>query len=203
MNTATGIHTRPRTYRWLESDALARLNMAAHRDIGYSCAALILAYCLSGIALNHRDAWNPDFIISKHTVRIPHSYTRSDITPSTIGELSQLVGETRHRVFDFPTADQVKIYYENATLHLDLSTREGVYEKVSRRPLLYEVNALHLNRLAGWKWVSDLFAAILMILSLTGLFVLRGKYGMARRGKWLVAAGLLPPLLALLFFELG
>jgi hypothetical protein len=68
--------------------------------------------------------------------------------------------------------------------------------------VLYQVNALHLNRLKGWQWASDVFALILMTLSLTGLFVLRGKYGMARRGKWLVAAGMLPPLLALLLFEL-
>jgi hypothetical protein len=67
---------------------------------------------------------------------------------------------------------------------------------------LYQANALHLNRLKGWKWASDVFALILIILSLTGLFVLRGKHGMARRGKWLVAAGMLPPLLALLIFEL-
>jgi hypothetical protein len=67
---------------------------------------------------------------------------------------------------------------------------------------MYQVNALHLNRLKGWKWASDVFALILIVLSFTGLFVLRGMYGMARRGKWLIAVGMLPPLLALLLFEL-
>lgn len=82
------------------------------------------------------------------------------------------------------------------------ATGEGTYEKVSRRPLLYHVNALHLNRLKGWKWASDLFALTLTLLSVTGLFVLRGKYGLAKRGRWLVLAGLAPSVLALLIFEL-
>lgn len=34
-------------------------------------------------------------------------------------------GEDRYRVFDFPTRDQAKIYYDNATLHLLLSRQEG------------------------------------------------------------------------------
>ena len=67
---------------------------------------------------------------------------------------------------------------------------------------MYQVNVLHLNRLKGWKWASDAFAIILIVLSLTGLFVLRGKYGLGRRGRWFVLAGMIPPVLALLIFEL-
>ena len=140
-------------------------------------------------------------MISKRTISLPHSYEKAAVTQDVITELGKLVDEESYKVYDFPTSDQVKIYYDNASLHLNFSTGQGIYEKVSRRPVLYQTNALHLNRLKGWKWASDVFALILIILSLTGLFVLRGKHGMARRGKWLVAAGMLPPLLALLLFE--
>ena len=61
-------------------------------------------------------------------------------------------------MYDFPTSDQVKIYYDNASLHLNLLTGQGIYEKVSRRPVIYQANTLHLNRLQGWKWVADVFA---------------------------------------------
>ncbi|MDO8355214.1 MAG: PepSY-associated TM helix domain-containing protein [Nitrospirota bacterium] len=189
-------------FRWPEREALARFNLAAHRDIGYICASLILAYCVSGIALNHIGDWNPDFVISKRTISLPRSYEKTAITQEAISDFGTLVNEETYKVYDFPTPDQVKIYYDNASLHLNFSTGKGTYEKVARRPVLYQANALHLNRLKGWKWASDVFALILIILSLTGLFVLRGKHGMARRGKWLVAAGMLPPLLALLIFEL-
>jgi uncharacterized protein len=191
-----------RHMRWPGHDALARLNIAVHRDIGYTCTSLILAYCLSGVAVNHIGDWNPDFVISKQTVSLPNRYTKEAIAKEQITEFSQLVQEDDYKVYDFPTSDQVKIYYDNASLHLNLATGEGTYEKVSRRPLLYHVNALHLNRLKGWKWASDLFALILILLSVTGLFVLRGKYGLAQRGRWLVLAGLIPPVLALLIFEL-
>ncbi|MGE3153533.1 MAG: PepSY-associated TM helix domain-containing protein [Nitrospiraceae bacterium] len=187
---------------WPESDRLTRWNLVAHRDIGYACASLILAYCLSGIALNHIGDWNPDFVISKRMVLLPRPYTKEEITREHLAEFGRMVDENDYKVYDFPTSDQVKIYYDNASLHLHLGTGQGTYEKVSRRPVLYEANVLHLNRLKGWKWASDVFALILIVLSVTGLFVLRGKYGLARRGKWLVAAGMLPPLLALLLFEL-
>ena len=189
-------------FHWPQRDTLSRLNMALHRDIGYACASLILAYCLSGIALNHIGDWNPDFVISKQPISLPHPFTKEEITKERIAEFGQLVHEEDYKVYDFPTPDQVKIYYDNASLDLHFASGHGTYEKVSRRPLLYQVNALHLNRLKGWKWAADVFALILIILSFTGLFLLKGKYGMARRGKWLVAAGMLPPALALLLFEL-
>ncbi len=187
---------------WIDQDALARINVAVHRDLGYACASLILAYCLSGIAVNHIGDWNLDFVITKHAVSLPHPLAKEELTQARIVEFGRLVDEDTYKVYDFPTADQVKIYYDNASLHLHFTTGQGTYERVSRRPMLYQVNVLHLNRLKGWKWASDLFAIVLMILSVTGLFVLRGKYGLARRGRWLLLGGLLPPLFALLIFEL-
>ncbi|MCP9456583.1 MAG: PepSY-associated TM helix domain-containing protein [Nitrospira sp.] len=179
-----------------------KLNRAMYRDIGYACASLLLAYCLSGVAVNHIGDWNPDFVIMKQTVSLPHPLTKDEMTSEQIAEFGRLVHEDTYKVYDFPTADQVKIYYDNASLHVNLTTGEGTYEKVARRPLFYQVNTLHLNRLQGWKWVSDVFALALIILSLTGLFILKGKYGLARRGRWLVLAGLVPPMVALLIFEL-
>lgn len=187
---------------WPDREAWARLNLAAHRDIGYACASLILAYCLSGIALNHIGDWNPDFVVTKQPIALPHPLAKEEITPERIEEFGRLVNEDTYKVYDFPTADQVKIYFDNASLHLHFTTGQGTYEKVARRPLLYQLNALHLNRLKGWKWASDVFAIILIVLSLTGLFVLRGKHGLGRRGRWLVLAGMVPPLLALILFEL-
>lgn len=188
--------------RRIQWESLARLNVVAHRDIGYVCASLIIAYCLSGIALNHVNDWNPDFVITKRTVTLPSTYQRDQVTKAVIESFAPLVGEGDYKVYDFPTRDQVKIYYDNATLHVHFAAGEGHYEKIARRPLIYEMNALHLNRLKGWRWVSDVFALVLITLSASGLFVLRGKYGLAGRGKWLIAIGLLPPFIALLLFEL-
>jgi hypothetical protein len=74
-----------------------------------------------------------------------------------------------------------------------LRTGEGVYEEVRRRPIFYEANLLHRNSISGWKWASDVFAIALTLINLTGLLVLRGRYGFGGRGKWLTLAGALPP----------
>jgi hypothetical protein len=103
-------------------------------------------------------------------------------------------------VFDFPTNDQVKIYYKDASFHIYLDEKKGIYERVSKRHLFYEADVIHRNSLKGWKWISDIFAISLIVLTVTGLFVLKGKHGITGRGKWLIAAGFFPPLIAIIIY---
>lgn len=182
---------------------IRRLNIELHRDVGYFFSALIIAYCLSGLALNHIDEWNPDFIIEKKTITLPQSYTSKEVTTAVINEFGKLAREDHFKVYDFPTPDQVKIYYDNASLHINLTTKEGVYEKVARRPLFYQTNVLHRNSLKGWNWAADVFAIMLIFINVTGLFVLKGKHGITGRGKWLVAAGFLPPVIAMILHSMN
>lgn len=177
---------------------LRRLNIATHRDVGYFFSGLIIIYCLSGIALNHVDDWNPDFIIEKRTIHFTGRYNSAQVNKDNIGMFNKMVSEERYKVFDAPTSDQVKIYYDNASLHLNFSTNEGLYEKITKRPVLYQANVLHRNSLKGWKWASDVFAVMLILISVTGLFILKGKNGFGGRGKWLILGGLLPPVVALI-----
>lgn len=177
---------------------IRKLNVATHRDLGYFFSGLVIIYCLSGIALNHVDEWNPDFIIEKKTIHFKENYRATDINHDNIPLFNKMVQEDKHKVFDTPTPDQLKIYYDNATLHLNFSTHEGVYEKISKRPLFYQVNVLHKNSLKGWKWAADIFALILILICVTGLFILKGSTGIGGRGKWLLLGGLLPPVVALI-----
>jgi uncharacterized protein len=181
---------------------LRRLNSDLHRDIGYFLSGLILVYCISGIALNHVNDWNPDFVVHKRTITLPQSFTKDEITAERIAEFTALVGESAPKVYDFPTPDRVKIYYDNASLLVDLAGKTGKYESVQRRPLIYHTNVLHRNSLKGWKWASDVFGVLLIFITISGWFMLRGKNGIGGRGKWLIAAGMLPPVVALLVFTL-
>ena len=180
---------------------LRRLNSDLHRDIGYFLSGLIFAYCLSGIALNHVNDWNPDFVIHKRTITFDRAYTTGEITDEWIAEFTALVGESPPKVHDFPTSSHVKIYYDNASLLVDLSAKTGVYERVQRRPLIYQTNVLHRNSLKGWKWASDVFGVLLIFLTVSGWFMLKGKDGIVGRGKWFIAAGILPPVAAIILFE--
>ena len=182
---------------------LRKLNRATHRDLGYIVSTLIIIYCLSGLALNHVDDWNPDFVIHKKEISLPEDIDLDNLSTADILELSLLVGEEHYKVFDKPTPDQLKIYYDNASLHLNQRTGKGSYERISRRAIFYQSNVLHRNSLRGWKWVSDLFALVLILISITGLFILKGKNGLKGRGKWLIAAGAAIPLIAILIFSLS
>ncbi|MBL7724053.1 MAG: PepSY-associated TM helix domain-containing protein [Chitinophagaceae bacterium] len=182
------------------STKLRRWNVAWHRDLGYFFSSLIIIYCISGLALNHVNDWNPDFIIHKETVQLPKKYDRSEVNNELLAGLSKLVKEDNYKVYDFPTNNQVKVYYDNATLHINLDTGIGEYERLVKRHLFYESNVLHRNSLKGWKWVSDIFAVMLIVISITGLFILKGKYGFKRRGLWIMLAGFLLPVAAILLF---
>jgi uncharacterized protein len=46
------------------------------------------------------------------------------------------------------------------------------------------------------------FAVSLILLSVSGLFILKGKNGLGGRGKWWIAAGLLPPVIFYMIHEL-
>lgn len=179
---------------------LRRLNIATHRDFGYFFSALIIIYCISGLALNHIDEWNSDFIIEKKDIRFQTSLS-NPLTAEAIENLTKEVGEVTHKVYDIPAPGKAKIYYDNATLLVDLADGTAVYEKISRRPVFYQANVLHRNSLRGWKWVSDIFAVMLILISVTGIFILKGQKGVMGRGKWFMAAGLLVPIIAILLHE--
>lgn len=181
---------------------LRRLNADLHRDLGYLLSGLIVVYCLSGIALNHVADWNPDFVVHKEKITLDRVYTQAELTPALLAGFGAKVGEGAPRVHDFPTSTHVKLYYEHGTLLIDLAAKTGNYESLRRRPLFYQVNVLHRNSLKGWRWASDVFGVLLIAVTVTGWFVLRGRHGLMGRGKWFIAAGILPPVVGLVVFSL-
>lgn len=181
---------------------IRQLSLSWHRDLGYLIAPLIVIYSISGIALNHIDDWDPDFIIQKKKIEVSKDLKKSDINDKMIHFFSNKVGEDEYKVYDFPTENRVKIYYDNASLQIDLRTGEGQYERITKKHFIYESNLLHKNSVVGWRWVADIFALILIIISITGLIILKGKYGFKRRGIWLTIAGFVVPIVGILFFYL-
>lgn len=173
-----------------------RMNVALHRDLGYFFSVLIIIYCLSGIALNHADDWNSDFIITKTDLRV--NVSDSLVNRLLLERLSNMVGERSYKVFDVPAQGQVKIYYDNASFHVNFRSGRGLYEQVARRPLFYQANLIHRNSVRGWKWAADVFAVCLIVISVSGVFIMKGKYGISGRGKWFMMAGCLPLLIVFL-----
>ena len=55
----------------------------------------------------------------------------------------------------------------------------------------------------AWTWIADVYAVALLFMATSGMFVLRGRTGLAGRGKWLVGAGILIPVVALVVAGVG
>lgn len=180
-----------------------KVNRLLHRDLGYFFSGLVVIYCLSGIAFNHIDDWNPDFILNKKEIKINQDLNRAKFSEKTAHELSELCGEKEYKLYDFPTPHQVKIYYKSASFHIDFSKKIGVYEQITRRPIFYEANVLHRNNIKAWRWFSDVFSIALIIIVVSGLFIASGKNSFKRRGFIFFTLGFIPPILAIIIYYLN
>jgi hypothetical protein len=184
---------------WKTAMSLRGLIIAAHRDVGYFLAGVVVIYAISGLALNHVDDWNPNFVVERSTVALNLPAARESITRDDVVRVLEPLGEEANFLsFDFPTPRRIKIYLKDGSVTGTLGSREGEYETIRRRPFFFESNSLHVHPRGWWLWFSDFFAAALILLTLTGLFVLQGRQGLKGRGKWLVAAGIALPVAALL-----
>lgn len=169
-----------------------------HRDLGYFCVALTLAYGLSGLAVNHLDDWNPNYRFATRTFALGALPAEATATPAALEQyvVSALALErarVRGHVQDSATAFRVFLR-DGEEVSLDLASGRGEHKTLARRAVLFQVNALHLNNLKGvWTYVADAFAVSLMLLALTGMTMMKGAQGFTGRGKWFVAGGLAVP----------
>jgi hypothetical protein len=173
---------------------LRRLNNVLHRDIGYLIVGMTLIYGVSGLAVNHAADWNPNYRRQKTTMQIA-PLTAGDRDGMVQEALPQLgVTETPRNAFR-PDSDTLQIFLKDRTYAIDVPTGKVVVDDVRPRPVLFEFNQLHLNAPKGiWTYIADLYAVALIMMALTGMFVLKGPKGITGRGAWLVAIGVLVPL---------
>ncbi len=170
-----------------------------HRDIGYLLCGLVLAYSVSGVAVNHVDDWNPNYSIENSEVEVgplpAESLDAMEAHVSAALELGDDEIQGRRR----PAKTRFVLFLqEGGDVKVDVATGKGTMKRVTPRPGLFQVNVLHLNHLKGaWTWVADAFAVLLGFLAISGIVLLKGKNGLGGRGKWFVAAGLLVPLVFL------
>jgi hypothetical protein len=172
-----------------------RWNAAIHRDVGYLSVALTLAYALSGLAVNHIASWNPNYVKTREVRRIAPMDPAEPAGSLIQKAQAQLRPEGRFKNAFQPDDDTLQLFYDRATYAVDLPTGQVLVDATRPRPVLHALNQLHLNapkRL--WTAIADLYAGALIVLALSGLFILRGPKGALGRGLWFVGAGLAVPL---------
>lgn len=171
-----------------------RLSIVLHRDVGYLAVALTIAYGISGLAVNHIADWNPNYRVTKRALAIgPIALDAGASMVDTA--LARLSLATPPRSSYQPDPQTLQLFYGEQVYSIDLPTGKVLVESNVPRRVLHELNQLHLNEpKRAWTYVADLYALSLILLAVTGLFVLKGRYGITGRGGWLTAAGALIPL---------
>lgn len=171
-----------------------------HRDLGYFYIGLIISFAFSGILMNHREHWHPE----KYTVQtrqisvnIPRD---TEITEKYAEELGKQLGIDdkirRHKV----KKDELKISFEKNDVEIDLKTGKGEIVTFSKTPIISQTMKLHKNNSNWWIYYSDIFGISLITIAITGAIMIKvGKNTFSKRGWKLALAGLIVPLLILLF----
>ncbi len=170
---------------------------AIHRDVGHVAVGLTFIYALSGLAVNHitdfRDG-DPSFKTYSRTAFVG----RLDGEDAAIADALRKRFEIREKPREIYRAspDQLDVIFDKRSLHLDMQKGTVVDEGQEPRFLLRVANWLHLNRgKKAWTYAADAYAAGLLFLATSGVFMVAGKKGLFGRGAVFVLLGILIPVL--------
>ena len=173
-----------------------------HRDIGFFFIGLSLIYGLSGIALNHLKDWNPNYSVDTKDFTTELNLKKSANTKENVLLLLDEVDDRdNYKKYYYPERSLIKIFLKGgSSVVVDTESGNGMAEFLNKRPVFYEVNYLHYNPDAYWMWFSDIFAAALIFLALTSLFMVKGKKGAWGRGGIYAIIGIVIPVLYLIYW---
>jgi hypothetical protein len=186
--------TFPRWRKWLHH---------LHRDLGYLFFGVTIVYALSGLFLNHRNEWNLTYdTVSRQILMVPapgreKAFTVQDAT----NLLAQAGVNGNYLSHDASAGGVVKIVFQGGSAELDRDSGRVVVKTLRHRPLPFILTyiELHFNPGSWWTWFSDTYCVALMLMAVSGLFLLRGRHGLVGRGGLLVLIGIaVPMILALL-----
>lgn len=177
-----------------------KLNRVIHRDLGYFFFGVTLIYAISGIALNHNEIWNPNYIIKARDFFV-EPILKEKINRDLLDSLIKANGENGLKGYYFPKPDLVKAFFKEGQIVVNFVTGETRIEIIRKRPFFNQINFLHYDPGKWWTYFSDIYAIALALMAITGLFIIKGKNGLKWRGLILALAGLSIPIIFLLFFR--
>lgn len=177
------------------------------------CLAGMLLFAVTGITLNHASQISAKPAIETLEVVLPEhlraelksAFSQQTLPDSIQDWLQQQLNRSISLTDAEWSADELYVALPrpggDGWLSIELDSGELLYESTDRGWIAY-FNDLHKGRNTGaaWSWFIDIFAAICVVFSLTGLWLLLRQSKM-RPTTWPVTlAGLLIPLLIMLLF---
>jgi len=174
---------------------------ALHRDLGYFYIGLIVSFAFSGILMNHRDMFHAEkYTVETKEISVTLPQEEEKITEKFAEDLGKQLGIDdkfrRHKVKD----GEFKISFEKHDVEIDMKTGKGEIVSFQKTPIVSQMMKLHKNTSNWWIYFSDIFGLSLILIAITGTIMIpAGKFSFKRRGWKLALAGILFPLLFLIF----
>jgi len=170
-----------------------------HRDFGYLFFGMTVIYALSGIAINHRHDWNPNYVIISESIQ--EAPVSGKLNKSQVLQILEKYGVADdYRKHYYPYPDYLKVFLNGGIAVLDQESGEGSIDITRKRLMFREMNYLHYNPSIHWTWISDIYAGALILLALSGLLIPRGADGITARGAWLTLLGIIIPVLFIIYY---
>ncbi|MEY2692695.1 MAG: hypothetical protein RIT03_1085 [Bacteroidota bacterium] len=171
-----------------------------HRDLGYFYIGLIISFAFSGILMNHRESWHPEkYTVETKTiaVKLPAVDKINESFADSLGKTLGIEDKIRrHNVKE----GKFKISFEKHDVEIDMATGKGEIVAFRKTPVISHLIKLHKNTSNWWIYYSDIFGISLITIAITGAIMIpAGKFTFKNRGWKLALAGLLFPLLFLVF----
>lgn len=182
---------------------IRKWSRSLHRDLSFFFAGVLLIYAISGFMLNHKKDFNSDYIIRQKQMQLTESVPDdpAQLTREAAIELLKPLGEGNNYLKHYsPGPGQIKIFIKGgSSMTIDTKDGKAVYESIKKRPIISWFNHLHYNPSRWWTIFSDIFILALVIITLTGLIMLKGPKGFWGRGGMEFIIGLLIPLCFIFF----
>ena len=173
-----------------------KLNRNTHRDLGYIFFAMTIIYGVSGISLNHIKDWNPNYVVYNKIVSTNLPLNTKIDKLDIISFLETIDEDENYKKHYYPSPNRLKIFIKNGSIVVNTRTGKAHIEKLTRRVVFYQFNFLHYNSARKfYTWFADIYGAALILLAISGLFILKGKNGITGRGAWLTALGIIIPII--------
>lgn len=148
--------------------------------------------------MNHRDQINPSYTVKRiilqqaiaDTPRAKGSVTQAELT-TLLTSIHEEKNYTKHY---YPDDESLKVFLKGgSTLEVDLRSGTATYDRLRKRPILSDFVRLHYNPGRWWTYFSDLFAIALILITLSGLLLVKGKRGLKGVGGVELIIGIVIP----------
>lgn len=168
-----------------------------HRDLSYFFSGMILIYAISGFVMNHRDSINPHYSVTRTQYTINNLPRQAEFNKQVVIDLMEQIDvEENYTKHYFPEPNHLKVFLKGgSSLEAELATGKVYYESLKRKPIISTMTTLHYNPGKWWTWFADFFAISLIVITITGLVMMKGKNGIWGRGGIELLLGIAIPLI--------